>query len=97
MVSAFPILFIIANSGMCSGGRIVDHLKHGLEDRKNDIFFVDCKAKGTPGRKLIEKKISVKAGILPWPPIQPMPISRCSLIGCMSCPSPPREIRLVHG
>ena len=54
---------IIAGSGMCTGGRIVDHLKHGLEDRRNDIFFVGYQAKGTPGRKMIEKKIPVKAGI----------------------------------
>ena len=48
---------------MCTGGRIVDHLKNGLEDPKNDIFFVGYQAKGTPGRKMIEKHIPVKAGI----------------------------------
>lgn len=31
---------IIAGSGMCSGGRIVDHLRSGLRRRENDIFFV---------------------------------------------------------
>ena len=42
---------IIAGSGMCTGGRIVDHLEHGLEDPANDIFFVGYQAKGTPGRR----------------------------------------------
>ena len=36
---------------MCTGGRIVDHLEHGLEDPANDIFFVGYQAKGTPGRR----------------------------------------------
>jgi len=48
---------------MCTGGRIVDHLKHGLEDPKNDIFFVGYQTKGTPGRRMIEKQTPVKAGI----------------------------------
>jgi metallo-beta-lactamase family protein len=42
---------IIAGSGMCTGGRIVDHLEHGFEDPENDIFFVGYQAKGTPGRR----------------------------------------------
>ncbi len=28
---------IIAGSGMCMGGRIVNHLKHGLDDPKNEV------------------------------------------------------------
>ncbi|MDP3959929.1 MAG: MBL fold metallo-hydrolase [Pseudorhodobacter sp.] len=42
---------IIAGSGMCTGGRILDHLRHGLDDPKNDIFFVGYQAKGTLGFK----------------------------------------------
>jgi metallo-beta-lactamase family protein len=43
---------IIAGSGMCTGGRIVNHLKHGLDDPKNDLFFVGFQAKDTPGRAI---------------------------------------------
>jgi len=45
---------VIAGSGMCTGGRIIDHLKVGLTDRKNDIFFVGYQAKGTPGRDILK-------------------------------------------
>jgi predicted metal-dependent RNase len=30
---------VLAGSGMCTGGRIVDHLRYGLEDPANDILF----------------------------------------------------------
>ncbi len=44
---------ILAGSGMCTGGRIVDHLVKGLEDRRNDVLFVGYQAHGTPGRNII--------------------------------------------
>ena len=44
---------IIAGSGMCSGGRIVNHLQNGLPDPRNDVFFVGYQAAGTPGRDII--------------------------------------------
>jgi metallo-beta-lactamase family protein len=43
---------IIAGSGMCTGGRIVNHLKHGLDDPKNDLFFLGYQAKGTLSREI---------------------------------------------
>jgi metallo-beta-lactamase family protein len=46
---------ILAGSGMCTGGRIVDHLLHGIEDARNDILFVGYQAKGTTGRSIKEK------------------------------------------
>ena len=45
---------IIAGSGMCTGGRIVDHLKSGIEDARNDILFVGYQAKGTAGRDILK-------------------------------------------
>ena len=51
---------IIAGSGMCTGGRIVDHLKSGIEDARNDILFVGYQAKGTAGRDIL--KYSKRAG-----------------------------------
>ncbi len=43
---------ILAGSGMCTGGRIVDHLKKGIDDPRNDILFVGYQADGTPGRAI---------------------------------------------
>ncbi|MBI5445513.1 MAG: MBL fold metallo-hydrolase, partial [Deltaproteobacteria bacterium] len=45
---------IVAGSGMCTGGRIVNHLKAGIEDPRNDIVFVGYQARGTPGRQIVE-------------------------------------------
>lgn len=44
---------ILAGSGMCTGGRIVNHLRQGLEDPRNDVLFVGYQAPGTPGRDLV--------------------------------------------
>ncbi len=43
---------VIAASGMCSGGRIVNYLKALLGDVRTDILFVGYQAKGTPGRDI---------------------------------------------
>lgn len=43
---------VIAASGMCSGGRIVNYLKAMLEDKRHNILFVGYQARGTPGRDI---------------------------------------------
>ncbi len=88
---------IIAGSGMCTGGRIVDHLKNGLEDRTNDIFFVGYQAKGTPGRKMIEKQIPVKAGIHTLTGYSAHADQDTLIDWVKSMPQPPGQINLVHG
>ena len=41
---------VLAASGMCSGGRIVNYLKALIEDQRTDILFVGYQAHGTAGR-----------------------------------------------
>jgi metallo-beta-lactamase family protein len=43
---------IIAGSGMCSGGRIMGHLKEYLPDKRTDVIFVGYQGAGTLGREI---------------------------------------------
>ena len=43
---------VVAASGMCAGGRVVNYLKAMLGDPRHDILFVGYQAAGTPGRDI---------------------------------------------
>ncbi len=88
---------IIAGSGMCTGGRIVNHLKNGLDDPKNDLFFVGYQAAGTPGRAIMEGRTPAGAAIhrLTGYSAHADQQTLCEWVAAM--PEPPGEIRLVHG
>jgi len=43
---------VIAASGMCAGGRVVNYLKALLSDPRHDVLFVGYQAPGTPGRAI---------------------------------------------
>lgn len=88
---------IIAGSGMCTGGRIVDHLEQGLNDPANDIVFVGYQARGTPGRKMIEGTIPVKATIHILAAYSAHADQQMLVDWVRAMPEPPGEIRLVHG
>jgi metallo-beta-lactamase family protein len=44
---------VLAGSGMCAGGRVVNYLKAMLGDKRNDVLFVGYQAAGTPGRDIL--------------------------------------------
>ena len=100
---------VIAASGMCAGGRIVEYLKALLPDPRHDVLFCGYQAEGTPGRQI--QQFGPKGG---WVELdgQRVPIRAAvhtlggysahadqrnllDFIGRMRFP--PREVRLVHG
>ncbi len=52
---------VLSASGMCEHGRILHHLKHGIENDKNIILLVGYQALNTLGRRLQngEKKVRI--------------------------------------
>lgn len=66
---------VIAASGMCTGGRMLNYLKALLPDPRTDVLFVGYQAQGTPGRDiqsygprggyvfLDDEKVWIKAGV----------------------------------
>ncbi len=51
---------VLAASGMCEHGRILHHLKHGIENDKNLILMVGYQAVNTLGRRLLEGSSPVR-------------------------------------
>ena len=45
---------IIAGSGMCTGGRVMGHLRDLLPDARSDVFLVGYQAAGTLGRRMLD-------------------------------------------
>ena len=51
---------ILAGSGMCTGGRVVHHLKHNLWRTDCSVIFVGFAAHGTLARRIIDGATSVR-------------------------------------
>ncbi len=106
--SARPSI-VIAASGMCAGGRIVDYLKAMLPDARHDVLFCGYQAEGTPGRAIQQygprggwvelegRRIDIRARVHTLGGFSAHADRRNLLdfIGRMRFP--PRQVRLVHG
>ena len=65
---------------------------------KNDLLFVGYQAKGTPGRRMVERKIPVKAAIHTLSGYSAHADQAAMLINWVkSMLEPPKKITLVHG
>ena len=51
---------IIAGSGMCTGGRIVHHIKNNIEKENTHMVFVGYQVEGTLGRKIVDREKQVR-------------------------------------
>lgn len=51
---------VISASGMCEAGRVLHHLRAGIEDPKNCVMIVGYQAPHTLGRRLVEGRSRVK-------------------------------------
>src|SRR5690554_1935526 len=100
---------VIAASGMCSGGRIVNYLKALLGDKRTDVLFVGYQAAGTPGRDiqtygpkggyviLDGEKIDMKAGVYTLSGYSAHADQKDLVNFVKRMRHKPKHIRIVHG
>lgn len=106
--SARPAI-VIAASGMCSSGRIVDYLKAMLGDPRHNVLFIGYQAKGTPGQIIQQygphggyvdldgERIDIRAGIETLGGYSAHADQRGLVNFVTRMRHWPSEIRLVHG
>jgi metallo-beta-lactamase family protein len=100
---------VIAASGMCSGGRIVNYLKAMLGDPRHDVLFVGYQAAGTPGRAIQQygprggyvdldgQRITIKAGVHTIGGYSAHADQKNLIDFIRRMRVRPKEVRLVHG
>lgn len=100
---------VIAASGMCAGGRVVNYLKAMLGDARHDVLFVGYQAAGTPGRDIQRygprggyvvldgERIEIRARVHTIGGYSAHADQQNLLDFVLGIPTPPAEIRLVHG
>ena len=97
---------VIAGSGMCTGGRVVNYLKRFIGDPKADILFVGYQASGTPGQiisrgsdwvRLDGRKYEIAADVHRIQGYSAHGDQADLIRFVQEMESPPQEIRLVHG
>ena len=97
---------VVAASGMCEGGRVVNYLKALLPDKRNDVLFAGYQAEGTLGRDIQsgikemvidDERIHVQAQVHTMSGYSAH-ADKADLIRFVEgISSPPKEVHLIHG
>ena len=100
---------VLAASGMCAGGRMVNYLKAFIGDPTTDIVFVGYQAAGTPGRviqhygprsgyvELDGQRYPIRAGVHTLGGYSAHADQQTLVNFARRMRHKPRQIRLVHG
>ncbi|UBR52146.1 MBL fold metallo-hydrolase [Halomonas sp. FeN2] len=100
---------VIAASGMCAGGRVVNYLKAMLGNPRHQVLFVGYQGAGTPGRDIQRygpeggwvmldgERYDIRAGITTINGYSAHADQRDLLTFIKRMRHWPKEIRLVHG
>ena len=97
---------VIAGSGMCTGGRVMNYLKRFIGDSRTDIVFVGYQASGTPGNYILRgsdwvrldgRRFDIKAKVHRIDGYSAHGDQADLIRFVATMDSPPKAIRLVHG
>jgi len=100
---------VIAASGMCAGGRVVNYLKAMLENPIHQILFVGHQARGTPGAQILARAASkgwveldgrdyqINAEVLKISGYSAHADQQDLLNFVLGIAQKPKQIRIVHG
>ncbi|MGR5246765.1 MBL fold metallo-hydrolase RNA specificity domain-containing protein [Vibrio sp. PNB23_22_6] len=97
---------VVAASGMCEGGRIVNYLEALLPDEKNDVLFAGYQAQGTLGRAIQqgdpeisigEQRVEVNAQIHTMSGYSAHADQADLLRFITGIPTKPKAVYLIHG
>lgn len=97
---------VVAASGMCNGGRILNYLKALLPDARTDVILAGYQARGTLGHKfqcgekqveIDSQQIDVSAHIHTMSGFSAHADKNELLQFIEGIPTKPTEIRIVHG
>ncbi|WP_164110209.1 MULTISPECIES: MBL fold metallo-hydrolase RNA specificity domain-containing protein [Sphingobacterium] len=97
---------IIAGSGMLSGGRVLEYLKHDIGDNRNTVLIVGFQAEGTRGRALLNKShelkihgayYPVKANVVELTGLSAHADQSELIEWIRKYKNPPQQVMLVHG
>ena len=100
---------VLAASGMCAGGRIVNYLKALIDDKRTDVLFVGYQAVGTAGRMIQQyadqhgyvemdgQRYTINAGVYTLSGYSAHADQNTLIRFVKRMRIKPKEIRLIHG